>query len=233
MDACLADVEEKGSGYFDSYVEMLESARKALKGLKHLELVETEFYDKSKLVISVKNSKVANVESIGFSSTELYDTLLQQYHLQMEMKAGSYVLAMTSVADSEEGMQRLVNALIEIDYGLMMRTKMEGVCFELPKLEQKYTVAQIESMRRKASKRQYREWDVNIDAESIIGRAWEKCVGCTSTEYAYVYPPGIPLIVPGEVISREVCRLLEMYKTLGFSIEGLKKEEEIEVLING
>lgn len=57
----------------------------------------------SKLVISCAGS--------GLSSRELYRKLLDDYHLQPEMRAGGYVLLMTSVGDAEEGMERLVNAL--------------------------------------------------------------------------------------------------------------------------
>lgn len=235
MDVCLEGIEEKGSGYFGPYVEMLERARRELKDLRYLELVETDFYDKSKMVISVKNSRFSDSKTRGLLSSQLYDILLKKYHLQMEMKAGSYVLAMTSVADTEEGMQRLVKALLEIDCEmekLEVQSSLTGtakdVHFELPKLNQKYTVAEVENMRRTLPGKQ----EKGIP-EIIFGKSWKECVGYVSSEYAYVYPPGIPLIVPGEIISGEVCGLLEMYKTLGFSIEGLKKEEEIEVLING
>lgn len=45
----------------------------------------------------------------------LYERLLLEYHLQMEMAAGSYVIAMTSIGDTKEGMDRLLSALFEID----------------------------------------------------------------------------------------------------------------------
>lgn len=49
------------------------------------------------------------------SSHELYEILLHRYHLQMEMLAGTYVLAMTTVGDTQEGLDRLGDALLEID----------------------------------------------------------------------------------------------------------------------
>ena len=75
--------------------------------MKHLQIVETEHFDYSKIVISVSGTK--------YFGRELYMLLLDQYHLQMEMAAGDYVLAMTSVGDTKEGFQRLVQALEEID----------------------------------------------------------------------------------------------------------------------
>jgi arginine/lysine/ornithine decarboxylase len=62
---------------------------------------------------------------------------------------------------------------------------------------------------------------------------WEESEGRISAEYAYLYPPGSPLIVPGEQISQEAARLLGEYRKAGFSIEGLEKDGQIKVLRAG
>ena len=51
-------------------------------------------------------------------------------------------------------------------------------------------------------------------------------------EFAYIYPPGIPLIVPGERITKETAAMLVDYQNKGFSVEGISVENYIEVLIN-
>ena len=52
-------------------------------------------------------------------------------------------------------------------------------------------------------------------------------------EFAYIYPPGIPLIVPGERISEKIAEEMSEYEKMGFRIEGTKVKGKIEVLING
>ena len=56
-----------------------------------------------------------SVKHAPMSSRELYERLLRDYHLQMEMLAGTYVLAMTTVGDTQEGLDRLRDALLAID----------------------------------------------------------------------------------------------------------------------
>ena len=68
------------------------------------------------------------------------------------------------------------------------------------------------------------------DADLTQSRLWSDSVGCVSAEYAYLYPPGSPLIVPGERISPETAGLLEHYRMAGFSIEGLETAGRIRVL---
>ena len=66
------------------------------------------------------------------------------------------------------------------------------------------------------------------------GTAFIPCVsaiGHVSAEYAYLYPPGCPLTVPGERITKETADWLSWYEEHGFAVEGLKKERYIEVLV--
>lgn len=224
MDACLELLSKRGPESFEDYTAMLEEARGQLKELRHLKLLETEVYDKSKIVISVKDTNM--------NSRQLYEKLLNQYHLQMEMTAGSYVLAMTSVGDTGEGMERLINALLEIDFQLepgdagafqpgVENGKESQVSFSLPRLKQKYTSAEVDELLN------------NGLSNKTVSVLWQEAAGRVSAEYAYVYPPGIPLIVPGEEISQEAAGLIQEYEDMGFSVEGPEKEGRIEVLVNG
>ena len=98
---------------------------------------------------------------------------------------------------------------------------LESGHFSLPKLKRRYTSAEVDDLLTKRNEIR------------TVGVAWEECAGTISTEYAYIYPPGIPLIVPGEEISKEAAQLLIKYESMGFSIEGPVGKRRIEVLING
>lgn len=212
IDECIVLLKNHSEEIFKDYEEKLIRFRKRLESLKHLKLLTTEHFDPSKFVISVKGTNM--------SSTKLYKTLLEEYHLQMEMLAGSYVIAMTSVADTEEGFERLARALEEIDGQIecLKEGQKERSC--IPEAVQVLNSADTyEACKRNPEKTESRKWK---DAEGMI-----------STEYAYLYPPGIPLIVPGEKITKEVILTLEQFKKDQFTIEGLLKEDRIEVLING
>ena len=53
--------------------------------------------------------------------------------------------------------------------------------------------------------------------------SWKDCVGEVAMEYAYLYPPGCPMIVPGERVSQETADMLQWYQEQGFAVEGLRK----------
>ena len=83
-DACIHLLREEPEQVFEPYVRCLKETREKLCSLKNLRLAKVEGMDPSKLVISVKDA--------GISSRELYDRLLQDWHLQPEMR-GRYLCA--------------------------------------------------------------------------------------------------------------------------------------------
>lgn len=171
-------------------------------------------YDKSKILISTKRCSK--------TSEEIYKLLLEKYHLQMEMRAGSYILAMTSIADTDAGFERLKQALLELDKSCRFisteRTEGAGVSFALPRTELVYLPGKAEDFRRKNQTECCR---------------FEEAEGRISLEYAYLYPPGIPLLVPGERISGEVISQLLGYQKQGFLIEGIREQGRLEVISHG
>lgn len=205
---CIRMLQEEKEQLFQPYVKNLDTLRRNLQNLKHFKLAQTEQYDCSKIVISVSNTDM--------TSKELYWHLLLKYHLQMEMAAGSYVLAMTSPGDTKEGFRRLEQALMELDTAVQKKENIEEIK-GLPENPVIYTNARV--FRCPEEEKEY--------------MPLEKSEGRISLEYAYLYPPGCPLIVPGERISRECIKQLEIYQKLGFQVEGLEKHGSIGVWING
>lgn len=206
IDACMELLEKRSEEIFGDYVDNLHNLRDELGKLKRLKLVSTENYDNSKLIISTKNT--------NFTGKELKQILLDNYHLQMEMAAGSYVLAMTSVGDEKEHFERLLSALQKVDNELSGTE----LCATAAKSSAKLPHAEYIAKSSEAL--------LDFESESVL---WEKSIGKTAMEYAYLYPPGIPVIVPGEKISAEMISYLKKHAGIGFQIEGLEQEKYIRV----
>lgn len=202
IDSCVQLIKEKGAILFQEYVDELDLLRKELSKLKNIKLVDETIIgnhsiydlDRSKIILSVKDTDI--------TGKELYNTLLNKYHLQMEMAAGNYILAMTSIMDTKEGYKRLQEALFHIDKEInTIENKMElDMDF---KIEKHLTIAQA------------------LEKEQIECKL-EESFGEIAAEYIYLYPPGIPLIVPGEKITRDLIEQIKKYIIMGLNIEGMK-----------
>ena len=83
----------------------------------------------------------------------------KEYHLEMEMTGGTYVLAMTTVADTQEGLDRLKAALLEIDGQLEAKTAVSGsieISGELPRLEQYFTPQEAADGKKTEKQKRFR-----------------------------------------------------------------------------
>ena len=165
------------------------------------------------------NDSVFSVKKCGIAGNELQKMLLRTYNIEMEMAAGNYVLALTSLCDTDQGFHRLFYAVKGIDEQInrfqTTESKKEGNW-----IEDGVTRNTIICTMNKAFESQ---------KESV---ALQESEGRISGEFLYLYPPGIPMIVPGEKIDGTLLKKLEGYKKKGFQFQGLRDYggEKIEVV---
>ena len=150
-----------------------------------------------------------------------------------------YCLAMTSICDTKEGFERLLMALVKIDNELseiMAKNTGENVGNSVDNVD-KFGVEKPYIIRNQdlcpIEMNIYTQYPPYKIQELFITRTkFLDSVDKISAEYVYLYPPDIPLIVPGEVITREFVNMILEYKDRGFGIEGLEdsKLEYIKVV---
>lgn len=212
MDSCIRLLEEKGQSLFRQYRKYLASFYQEAVRLKHLHVLRPQEIEGRYGVDRMDCSKICIFTDSG---TDLYKQLLDKYHLQMEMTAGNYVLAMTSVMDRPEGFRRLLEALREID------DRMDGESFG-----SSFNTLRIPETGRA---------DVVMTAAEAEDKEWQviplkdSCQRVTK-EYRYVYPPGVPVLVPGERITEEVIELLQYYKAAGLNVLGQEFGQDTDVI---
>ena len=189
-----------------AYGKRMEQFFLSLSGLEVLEVMNRSVigergvfdWDCSKIVVFSGKAE-------GLSGEKLGRILRENYHLEMEMCAPEYVVAMTSLLDTKEGLLRLKEALLEIDKGLSGKKKGKGSRIGSGNMTETAEMCMIPAK-----------------ALELPGRrvSTAESAGCISKEFVYLYPPGIPILVPGERISKEaVSRILE-YQTEGLSVQG-------------
>lgn len=209
IDRAVMLMQTRGREYFRLFFDRKEQMSSRLQRLQHLAIWQEPGADPLKLVVSTHRT--------GISGKQLYDMLREEFALQMEMAAGSYVIAILSVMDSQEGFDRLTEALLTIDRRL---------------------TALQENAKEKVDEIEDTEDIQDTEAKYSLAEALEKPVELIVTEvsegricgdFIYVYPPGIPLLAPGEKITgKHIKKLLQMQKQ-GLTVKGIS-EGRIQVL---
>ena len=218
-------MNEEGRERMREFSEELVGMRRELHGMRHLRLLgrnvagTKDIYDLdiSKIIVSAKGTAI--------NGGQLCEKLRRLYGLEMEMCTEDYVTAITSVMDTKEGLERLKRGLMEIDNSLTGYEEKYG------KTEERQGNGDVTC-----------SWE--LDQVMTIYEAWESekegvfledCEGRVGGEFVYLYPPGIPILVPGERITREVLDVVLRYRGLGLSVQGLKDRENrvMEVVRDG
>lgn len=225
IDRCVEMMERSGRQLFEQFYENLTDFYKGCRQLKCLHvLTEKDYegydvpaYDPSKIVICTANS--------GISGTRLYNQLLEQFHLQMELYSAQYVLGISSVMDSQEGFQRLLQALLIIDKELEQVKKQDrDRLYETVQGGWEYFLKEMVQSVKKVM-------EISEIADyNIEETACEACAGKICAEFIYLYPPGIPMIVPGEILSDEFIGFLEMCRKTGLNVQGTKDRQYRKIL---
>ncbi|MBP5222027.1 MAG: PLP-dependent transferase [Lachnospiraceae bacterium] len=145
----------------------------------------------------------------GMTGRQLYDRLRLQYHLQPEMASDSFCLLMFTVGDTKEGYQRLLDALIEIDS--QAQEQGENSLKDIPRCGKELLtkLPAVDQMCREA-------WDLPGEEVPLT-----ECCGRTSADFINLYPPGIPLLVPGERITKELLAAIEGYMEQEMNLQGV------------
>ncbi len=217
INDCIQNMIDNGGTQYVPYISMLESFYKKSEKLRHLKVVNDDIIgnygifdrDISKIVISTKNA--------GKTGKWLYDELRTKYHLQPEMASGNYVICMTSFMDTEEGLERLWIALEELDRNLELS---DNVICDNSRTTLAFPPAIVVRTISEA-----------IDAESTRVVKLTDAAGKVSAEYAYIYPPGIPIIAPGEVITNEVIKVVNDFAESGLEIQGIYDEQAMKIKV--
>ena len=146
---------------------------------------------------------------IGLAGIEVYDILRDEYDIQIEFGDIGNILAYLSIGDRPQEVERLVSALAEIK----RRYQTDGSGL----LSQEYIDPVVAASPQEA---------FYASKKSLPLRETE---GMVCSEFVMCYPPGIPILAPGERITKEILNYIEYAKAKGCSMTG-PEDPDIERL---
>lgn len=200
LDISRKNLALQGKEIFRHVYNIAEYARNEINGIggyyafgKELVNGDSVFdFDPTKLSIHTLD--------IGLAGIEVYDTLRDDYDIQIEFGDLGNILAYLSIGDRAQEVERLVSALAEI----RRRYKKDPTGM----LSQEYIAPQVVSSPQEAF---YAEKESLPIAETK---------GRICSEFVMCYPPGIPILAPGERITEDVLRYIAYAKEKGCSMTG-------------
>ncbi len=210
LDCARYELAMHGECMYEKAAGLAESARSRINGIAGFRCfgkADGGVFDETRLVISARG--------LGLSGFALDELLFETYGVNVELSDHENVLAIVTYANEAQDLERLVGACAEIGAAYRgqggendTRVIMERVHFPgLPK--QCITPRQAYFSAKKEV-------------------SWADAIGKISGQVLAPYPPGIPVLYPGEMISPEAWAYIEDFRKKGRHIHGAGKNGKLE-----
>ncbi|WIF95928.1 aminotransferase class I/II-fold pyridoxal phosphate-dependent enzyme [Caminicella sporogenes] len=215
LDMAITIAMKEGQFLMDKLIDNINEFVNMINNLDGIDVLSKDIkgsygaydLDITKITISMRD--------IGIDGVTAEEILRKKYNIQVEMADMFNILAVSSIANEKNDFERLSKAIKNIHSNKKITRKK----IELP--EYNFKSYEMKIIPREA---------VYMEKESI---PFTESKGKISGEYIIPYPPGIPLICPGEIITEEVIEYVKVLKSIGLNIIGMSDEklDTIKVII--
>jgi len=204
LDCARYELALHGAEMMEKALFLAEYARKKIAGIAGFRCMESGRIDSTRLVLSARE--------IGLTGYALEQILYEKYAVNMELADQENVLAIVTYANEIQDLDRLIAACTEISetrigHAALQREKTYPPFPPLP--EQVLTPRSAYFSKK-------------------IFVSWQEAAGQISGQMIAPYPPGIPVLYPGERISQEVWAYIECFRREGRHMHGVDRDQRLE-----
>ncbi|MBG9589367.1 aminotransferase class I/II-fold pyridoxal phosphate-dependent enzyme [Cytobacillus firmus] len=202
LDVARKRLATEGKELIQKTIDLAQSIRRRINEIDRLycvgeEILETKAahdYDPTKLIISVKE--------LGMNGFDVENWLREHHNIEVEMSDLYNILCIVTPGDSEREADILVTALAELASERKGNTE---------KLETQVLLPDIPVLSLTPRDAFY------ADTELV---PFDESEGRIIAEFIMVYPPGIPIFIPGEIITGENLRYIKTNMEAGLPVQG-------------
>ena len=200
LDISRRNLALRGAESFEKVIQLAEYARNEINDIGGYYAYGKELINGNSIFDFDASKLSVNTLDVGLAGIEVYDLLRDEYDIQIEFGDLANILAYLSIGDRVREVERLVSALSEIRRRF---TKDKTALSSQEYIDPLVAVSPQEAF--------YSE------SESLPIAETE---GRICSEFVMCYPPGIPILAPGEMITKDILAYIEYAKAKGCSMTG-------------
>ncbi|WP_297075567.1 aminotransferase class I/II-fold pyridoxal phosphate-dependent enzyme [uncultured Enterococcus sp.] len=190
----------KGEEIFQRVLDLAQYARDEINEIGDYYAYSTEVIDRNGIYDFDRTKLVIQTTGLGLTGSEVYDLLRDEYNIQIEFGDTANILAYISVGDRIVDIERLVGALLEIRRRFK-KPKKDLLVFDIANTEVVMTPKQAFFAAKESL---------------LLTDSIDQIAG----EMVMCYPPGIPIVAPGEKITSQVIEHILYAKEKGCFLMG-------------
>ena len=205
LDISRRNLVQRGKQVFKKVIEMADYAREEINAIGGYYAFGRELINGNSIYDFDPTKLSVHTRDIGLAGIEVYDLLRDEYDIQIEFGDIGNILAYLSIGDRPQELERLVSALAEIRRRFQMDSN--GL------LSQEYIDPEVVTSPQEAFYAAKRSMPLKDSA------------GMVCSEFVMCYPPGIPILAPGERITQDILDYIEYARVKGCSLTGPEDPE--------
>ncbi|WP_338432394.1 aminotransferase class I/II-fold pyridoxal phosphate-dependent enzyme [Clostridium tyrobutyricum] len=207
LDCARRQIAINGKELLDKAIDLANYVRCEINKISGLYCFGEELLGNSG-VYSLDPTKITiTCRDLGITGYDLDMILSNKYHIQMELSDIYNVLAVGSFGDTRENMDALINALKEISREYFGNNTKKSDFLDVPDIPRQIKIPRDAFNAKKK-------------AVSL-----KNSVGMISGEFLMAYPPGIPVLCPGEEITKDIVDYVKQLKEAGLYVQGTEDPE--------
>jgi lysine decarboxylase len=185
----------EGYKLYDKLVSIVNETRNKINKIKGLSSPGKQYFINAGATNFDETKLIINCSKLGLSGFDIYKELKDNYNIQVELAEPCLILCAPSIGNNESDFERLVDALKDISKN---QFQTDDISFEVPKFTYKYP-----SYFTRPREADHAPYNYSPRNESIDEKA---------AEMIMIYPPGIPIVIPGEVIDIDILNNIIYYQ---------------------
>jgi len=214
LDCARRQIALHGEELLDKTIALANYARKEINEIPGFYCFGEEVLGKEGCFAFDPTKITINCRELGITGFDLDMILSNKYHIQMELSDLYNVLAVGSFGDTIETINALLEALREISSDYYGKGHKKSDFIDIPDIPEQIQIP--------------REAFTSAKTSILLN----KSIGMISGEFLMAYPPGIPILCPGERITKEIVQYVQRLKDTGLYVQGTEdpKVEYIKVV---
>jgi arginine decarboxylase len=215
LDTARRNLALNGKAMAEKAIRLAQRARKAINEIPGLycfgeDILGTEAtydYDPTKVTVHIRH--------LGITGYDAENWLRERYNIEIELSDMYNILCLITPGDTEENVDKLIEALRQLSAETYERNAAKELVVKIPE------IPQLSLTPRDAF---YGDTEIVPFRESA---------GRIMAEFIYVYPPGIPILLPGEVISQDNIDYIVEHLEVGLPVKGPEDRtiENVKVIV--
>lgn len=193
IDGARHHLINNGQNQLLNAIKLSRYAKSRLNKIENIKVISKELL-KNKGVYSIDETKLCiNVKGLGLTGFEVYDLLYKGFDIQVELGDMNNILALISFGTNKEDVDKLINALEII-----------GMISKKNSNTNSLRIKQINPIVKLNPREAFYSNKISVNINN--------CVNKISGESIMAYPPGIPVVAPGELITQEIIDYIKLLK---------------------